>query len=196
MRVSSKLSPVINIEDSCNIESVIENSYEYFKSVLMDKDKRPVLLSKFVFIKFNFWIEHKAEAFWHLISLDKVENFGVFPCENFISESICKKNCKTKTRQVTLENKQVRDVCVYRATRINWIADIINLANIGDNSIKKWINDNKLHIRFQHEDVDYVLIFEIHSNKYQLITAFPVFYINKKEQFDNDYKTYLKIKNQ
>lgn len=192
MRVSTKLSSLINIDDKKNLEDVIECTYEEFKKNLMDKGKRPRLLGKFVFIKFNWWIDYKAEMYWHLISLHEVERFGVFPCENFISENICIKNCKTKLKQVTLKNKQVRDICVYRALRINWIIDIINLANKNDANIKKWIKDDKLHIRFQHEDVDYILIFEIYSDEYQLVSAFPVFYINKKETFDNDYNTFKK----
>ena len=71
--------------------------------------------------------------------------------------------------------------------------DIINLANEQDSRIKVWEKDRKLHLRYDYGDIDYVLIFSSKKNIYKLISAFPVFYINKKETFDKDYNDY-KIK--
>ena len=51
--------------------------------------------------------------------------------------------------------------------------------------------DNKFHVRFQHQDVDYVVIFSINKGRYQLISAFPVFYIKKKKAIDKAYQEYI-----
>ena len=196
MRNSSKLSLPIDITDKC-FKEIVEKAYEVFKSQLMDKESRVKLKGKFIFIDFSQWIDYKAEMFWHLISLDKNERFGVFPCENNMSDNICKMNCKDGLINVTLKNGQVRNICLYRACRIAWITEIINLANKKDESIMIWEKDNKKHIRFKHQDVDYVIILDINRGKCQLISAFPVFYINKKLTFNNDYEEYVrKIKNQ
>ena len=190
----SKLSPIIDIDGCNSIDEIIEISYRDFKSNIMDKVVRPRLFGKLVFIKFDWWIEHKAEMYWHLASLHEKERFNVFPCGNHISENRCNRNCVYQNRQITLKNGQKRYICVYRAIRVNWINDIIELANKKDISVKEWTKDDKLHLRFQHEDIDYIVIFEIHSKRYQLITAFPVFYINKKMEFDKDYSNYVKSK--
>jgi len=192
MRVSSKLSPIINISKVSNIDEIIDIIYAEFKCKFMNKLNRPKLFGKFVYIKFDTWIHYKAEMFWHFISLNEIEKFGVFPCENNISENICMENCLNKSKQIVMQNGQTRNICVYRAVRICWILDIINLANNNSENIKHWIKDKKMHIRFQHDDVDYIIIFEIKKNMYQIISAFPVFYINKKKTFDTDYKNYRK----
>ena len=54
------------------------------------------LLGKTIFIEFSNWIEHKADCYWHFISLNEKEKFNVFPCGNNLSEYICKKNCLTR----------------------------------------------------------------------------------------------------
>lgn len=196
MRVSSKLSPIKGVSTE-EFEDIIENAYEIFRVKFMDKENRPTLFNKFIFIDFKHWIDNKADCFWHLVSLHETEKFGVFPCENNISDIICKENCITKTKQITLHNGQIRDLCIFRMIRIEWVIDIILLANQKDDNIKVWEKDDKLHIRFQHEDVDYVIILLDRRNRYQLVSAFPVFYINKKKQFDNDYNNYIeKQKNQ
>lgn len=190
--ISSKLSPIINIDNCDSMDEIIELVYRDFKTNMMDKEVRAKLFNKLVFIKFDYWIKYKAEIYWHLISLHEKERFNVFPCGNNISENSCNKNCIYQRDQVTLKNGQTRDICVYRAIRINWINDIIKLASRKDKNIKEWIKDNKLYLRFQHEDVDYVVILEVGRNRYQLVSAFPVFYINKKMEFDNDYINYTK----
>lgn len=191
MRKSDKLSLPIDVT-GMTFEEIIEFEYEVFKREFMNKDTRVRLNNKFIFIDFNSWIDHKAEMFWHLISLNKRERFSIFPCENNISDNICKMNCQTNTKNVTLKNGQVRNICIYRACRISWIIEIIRLANNKDKNIKIWEKDNKLHVRFKHQDVDYVVIFAINKERYQLVSAFPVFYISKKCEFDKGYQDYLK----
>ena len=190
MRRSDKLSLPTDVTER-TFEEIIDFEYDVFKQEFMDKDTRVRLNNTFIFIDFNKWIDHKAEMFWHLISLSENERFSVFPCENNISDNICKMNCQTNKKSVTLKNGQVRNICIYRACRIKWITEIIKLANKNDKNIKIWEKDNKFHVRFQHQDVDYVVIFSINKGRYQLISALPVFYIKKKREFDKAYQEYI-----
>lgn len=194
MRISSELSPLIDISMTKNIDNIIDITYNEFKSKFMIKENRPKLFGKFIYVNFQNWIECKSEMFWHFISLNEIEKFGVFPCENSISDNVCNGNCMNRIKQVSLSDGQIRNICVYRAVRINWIIDIIELANNNSKYIKVWMKGKKLHVRFQHEDVDYIVIFEMNRNKYRIISAFPIFYINKKKTFDNDYQKYRHIK--
>lgn len=50
----------------------------------------------------------------------------------------------------------------------------------------------KLHIRYYKHPIDYVAIFVEKPRYYILISNFPVFYINKKKTFYNDYIKYKK----
>jgi hypothetical protein len=191
---SSKLPPVLNINECRDINSILEVTYNNFKNHIMDKNKRPKLFNKPIFIDFNNWIDHKAEMHWHMISLAVDEKFNILPCNNDISSMYKMDNCITNKYQVTMSNGQVRNICLYRAIRINWFNDIIKLTNNGDESIRYWEKDRKLYIRFQHETVDYAIVFQIQRNTYRLLSMFPVFYINKKQTFNTDYNKYMQNK--
>ena len=47
-----------------------------------------------------------------------------------------------------------------------------------------------MDFRYNNADIDYVVIFFETKEIYRLISAFPVFYINKKQIFDKDYNDY------
>ena len=191
MKNKDGLSPIINILDCEDIDSIIDITYIEFKKNHMNMEIRPKkLLGKTIFIEFSNWIEHKADCYWHFISLNEKEKFNVFPCGNNLSEYICKKNCLTRKNVITRHNREIRIICPFRAARINWILDIINLANKKDQRIKIWKKDKKLHLRYNNADIDYVVIFFETKETYRLISAFPVFYINKKQIFDKDYNDY------
>ena len=50
--------------------------------------------------------------------------------------------------------------------------------------------NGKLYLRYNHHGADFVLIFSVEKRFYRLISAFPVFYTNEKENFDKDYRKY------
>lgn len=182
--MKNKLSEPINISEFENYDEIIEYIYSIFKEDLMDRENREKLSGEFIFIDCTKWIINKPEMFWHLISLSELETFNIFPCNNDSSYNSCNENCIVKNKQILLLNGQKRNICYYRAIRIKWINEIIHLANQNDSRIKKWIMDDKLHIRFSEGETDYILIFKDNSNNknhYYLITAFPVFYINSKK---------------
>lgn len=189
-----ELPPTISFDEH-NIDTAIENIYDTYKNELMDKSKRPRLFGKFIYIDCGSWIENKPEMFWHLISLSETEKFNILPCNNDKSMILCKGNCLTGTNQIILKNGKKRNLCFYRATRINWICKVIEFANDGYNNIEKWIRDNRIYIRFQQNEIDYILIFDIRKSYYYFVSAFPVFYINSKRNYCNDYNNYIKNKN-
>lgn len=190
------LPPVVDLDPYSNKSEIINNLYDLYKSELMEKDNRVRLFNKFIYIECK-WIDYKAEMFWHLISLSEEDYFKEFPCEYDNLKLMCEENCIKHIKQVTLNSGQVRNICYFRAVRISWIKEIINLANNNSSHIKKWEKDGILYIRFEHETADYILLFlnKLNNGKYYFISAFPVFYPRSKVNYDNDFQNYQKIKN-
>ncbi|MDO4753566.1 MAG: hypothetical protein Q4A41_01055 [Bacillota bacterium] len=68
--------------------------------------------------------------------------------------------------------------------------------------MKYWekINSNKknrLYLRYQEEENDYLIVFEEKSSKrVTLITAFPVFFRSAKRDYDRDYLTFVQAQGQ
>ncbi|MCM3560568.1 hypothetical protein M4D57_18540 [Brevibacillus borstelensis] len=201
---SDKLSSPIPITNHTTNGEILDYLYSIFKENIMDKAKRPKLFNKFIFINFSKWIDLKSEVFWHLISLNRNERFNILPCNNDVTFMMCPNNCITPTETVLLSDGSERNVCYYRGTRIHWINEIIELANKSDEDIKTWKKKNiirgipvqQLYIRFTHGSVDYVIVFEEKYSQsgdvyqYYFVTAFPVFYISKKLEFDQEYQSY------
>ncbi|WP_127575242.1 hypothetical protein [Paenibacillus barengoltzii] len=203
---STKLPPPLIIDDDYNVS--IEHFYENFKVGFMDKNKRPRLFGKFIYVNCRNWIEKKSDTFWHLIAFDEgeSESFNILPCNNDVAQEICPENCIIKQFSIELNTKK-RDLCLYRGARINWISPVIELANKQDPNIQYWrkqeynfkkrMREGKTYIRFKHETVDYLIVLaEKYNdngelNNYHFITAFPVFYLNKKRLYDKDYLNFI-----
>jgi hypothetical protein len=201
---SSKLSSPIDISHLIQYDEIDNYLYHQFKSEFMDPDKREKLHGKFIHLDCKHWINNKNDVFWHLISLDKKEKFNILPCNNCSSFQKCPLNCINPSREITLANGNQRNICYYRGIRIKWLNEIIVLANNGDPNIKTWKGIKKIpgkgnikqyFIRFSHEAVDFILIFEEKYknglvNKYFFVTAFPIFYINSKQNYEAEYQSY------
>jgi hypothetical protein len=203
---SSKLSPPLNIDSFSNSNDIHNYLHSYFKANLMDQTIRPKLFGKFIYIDCSKWIDYKNQEYWHLASLNQTESFNILPCNNCLSAIKCNQNCVSPYEVIQLSNGVKRNVCFYRGIRINWINEIINLTNLNDPNIKKWnknvqirgTNRVQLFIRFQHEAVDYVLLFEEKYKgnalqHYHFVAAYPVFYINTKAQYDDEYQAHTAI---
>lgn len=97
-----------------------------------------------------------------------------------------------------MNNGSERAKCIYRAVRVSWIREIIDLYNDGDKRVKYWekINSNKkkrIYLRYQEAELDYIVIFEDKSDKrVVLITGYPVFFISAKKDYESDYQNYIK----
>ena len=93
-----------------------------------------------------------------------------------------------------MNDGNVRAKCLYRALRVGWIKEVIELYNENDVRVKYWekINSKKkkrLYLRYQEEELDYLIVLEKKSEKrVQLITAYPVFFVSAKK----DYQNYIK----
>ncbi len=186
------MPPVLDVSNK-SYNDKIDYLYKFYETEIMDRNKRPKLFNKFIYIDCNLRIKRKTEKFWHLITLGQKELFEILPCNNDISSTLCNANCIHGKKQIITSDGEIRNICFYRAIRINWINEIIKLANKNDSNIKIWLKpgpDNKLHIRLQESITDYILIFKEKPKYYYFITAYPVFYRGAKINFDNDYLKY------
>ncbi len=110
---------------------------------------------------------------------------------------LCNQNCNASHHAIVVKyGAETRNVCLLRASRLPWIIDIIKLAGKNDSSVNVWLKpgtgrqNGKLYLRYNHHGADFVLIFSVEKRFYRLISAFPVFYTNEKENFDKDYRKY------
>ena len=99
---------------------------------------------------------------------------------------------------IILSNGDVREKCIYRAVRIGWISEVINMYNAGDLRVRYWekVNSKKrkrLYLQYLEDEINYLVIFEEKSQKrVRLITAYPVFFISAKKDYEKDYQNYIK----
>lgn len=202
---SSKLPPPLPIGE--DFDSTLDSFYEVFKNGFMNKQTRPKLFGKFIYVNCNNWINYKSEAFWHLVAFDEGESnsFNILPCNNDIAGQKCPDNCINKVFSIELSDKR-RDICFYRGARLNWINEVLELANKRDRNIQLWRKkeynkrskqvDEKTYIRFKHETADYLIVLAEKQDKhgklinYHFVTAFPIFYLNKKRTYDEDYANF------
>jgi len=190
-----KLAPMSILSEQL-IGDIIDSCHDLFKRTIGAKD-RPKLGNREIYIRFN-WIEYKAEIFWHIGSVKNMPILDICPCNNDISSVICAANCVNGTDMIALSDGLVRAKCIYRATRVGWILDIVNMYNAADSRVKYWEKTNKNHrkrvyLRYQEEENDYLVVFEEkNANRVQLITGYPVFLISAKRDLDKDYLNYQK----
>ena len=185
------------LELTGDFEKDIDIAYEYFSTAINDRKKRPTLFDKEVFIEAHEIIEGRPEGFWHVISLEENHHFKVLPCVNDGNIELCNQNCNASHHAIVVKyGAETRNVCLLRASRLPWIIDIIKLAGKNDSSVNVWLKpgtgrqNGKLYLRYNHHRADFVLIFSVEKRFYRLISAFPVFYTNEKENFDKDYRKY------
>lgn len=139
-----------------------------------------------------------SEAFLHMISFAKSHNFKILPCINdYDYQDICDKNCLNCHYQVTLTfgSEKERNLCIYRAIRIRWVVELIKLANSNNQNIQMWVKNEKMHLRYKNNSIDYIAIFveaKIKGKKvYKLISNFPVIYTSNSYKYDREYKKYI-----
>ena len=194
--MNSNLSPILQFPE--NVKQSIDIAYKYFAEYIADRAHRPALFDKEVFVECSERINERPVGFWHIISLEDKHRFSkIVPCVNDPTIDLCNQNCITGTLQVAIRYAtETRNVCLYRASRLPWIIDIITRANRDDPAVKVWLKpggkkaSDKLYLRYNHYGIDYVVIFSAERKFYRLISAFPVFYLNEKQDLDNDYQLY------
>ena len=67
-----------------------------------------------------------------------------------------------------------------------------------DARVKYWekVNSqkrNRLYLRYQEDELDYLIVFEAKGEKkVRLITAYPIFFVSAKKDYEKDYQDYQK----
>ena len=189
-----EIIPVSSTDFHQNLDQI----YEYYKTL---KSKKLIYNGKNVIFQNEHLILGRESEFWHLASLGLKETFKVLPCTRCESKRICPTNCNSEAFKVDLKGGLgERKLCTYRAHRINFVELILSLCNNGDprimkfkknqkNKYKRW--ETKEFIRFVDTelDIDYIIIlrFNSKSDKYIIVSAYPVFYVDTAKRFDKDY---------
>ena len=194
IQMKKKLTPIA-FDKTGELSVIFDNCHSTFKETIATKD-RPLFRGMEIYVPLK-WIENKAEIFWHSASIEQKEKLDIKPCTNDISSAFCPENCILGTEVITMNDGNIRAKCLYRALRVGWIREIIELYNANDVRVKYWkkVNSKKktrLYLRYQ-EEVDYLIVFEKKSEKrVQLITAYPVFFVSAKKDYEKDYQNYIK----
>ena len=193
--MSGKLRP-IEIKEEDTLAEFFDRCHEMFKTTIATKN-RPTFGEREIYVPLN-WIDRKAEIFWHSASIEQKPRLDIKPCNNDILSAYCDENCVTGLEAIVMDNGDTRAKCIFRAARVGWIREIIIMYNAGDSRVKYWekINSNKknrLYLRYQEDEIDYLVVLEDKSEKrVTLITAFPVFFISAKKDYEKDYQNYIK----
>lgn len=202
MCLSDPLYPV-NYKDDI---SLFEDSYKIFDENLRNIEKRPRLWGKKIFIDCtNFADDGRELSYWHICSIGADDSkYDMYPCLNDSAGSKCQYKCDVDHEENFLKDKNGIP-CVYRASKIIWLIEILRLANLGGSRyIKIWKTQNKktrqvdLLIRYESEIIDYVIIFKIQNAEseypYRFKTAFPIVLKSYKRRYDKEYINYTKTK--
>lgn len=194
-QVEKKLTPIA-INKELELSEVFDECHSKFKETIATKD-RPLFNGMEIYVPLK-WIENKAELFWHSASIELKDKLDIKPCTNDISSAFCQENCILGTDLIAMNNGDVRAKCLYRALRVGWIREIIELYNANDIRVKYWEKENsnkkrRLYLRYQEEELDYLIVLEKKNEKrVQLITAYPIFFVSAKKDYEKDYKNYIK----
>lgn len=194
--MNSNLSPIL--EFPADVNQSLNIAYDYFAKNIGNRAHRPALFDKEVFIDCTEYIDDRPAGFWHIISLEDKHRFSkILPCTNDPTIDLCEQNCVTGKNQVAIKHGvENRNICLYRAARLPWIIDLIKMANRDDPAVQVWLKpggskaNDKLYLRYKHSGKDFAVIFSVQGKFYRLISAYPVFYLNEKQDFDNDYAAF------
>ena len=130
--------------------------------------------------------------------MEQKPQLDIKPCNNDIAAAHCEENCVIGMDSIVLSNGDVREKCIYRAVRVGWISKVIHMYNVGDPRVRYWekVNSKKrkrLYLQYLEDEINYLVIFEEKSQKrVRLITAYPVFFISAKKDYEKDYQNYIK----
>lgn len=194
--MNSNLSPILQFP--ADVQQSLDIAYDYFAKNIADRGHRPELFGKEIYIECSEDINDRPVGFWHIISLEDKHRFQkIVPCVNDPTIDICNQNCITGKNQIVVSyGAETRNICLYRASRLPWIIDLVKMANRDDPAVQVWLKsggkkaNDKLYLRYNHNGNDFLVIFSSQKKFYRLISAFPVFYLNEKSDLDNDYKMY------
>lgn len=194
--MNSNLSPILQLP--ADVNQALDIAYDYFAKNIGDRAHRPALFDREVLIDCTEFIENRPTGFWHIVSLEDKHRFSkIVPCVNDPSIDLCEQNCITGKEKIAIkQGVETRYICLYRAARLPWILDLIKMASRDDPAVQVWLKpggskaNDKLYLRYNHGGNDFVVIFTIQKHGYRLISAFPVFYLNEKQNMNKEYTAY------
>ena len=136
----------------------------------------------------------KDVMFWHLASLGKNENTGitprgweVLPCTNDFVQHVCLELCSDMREEIDIGEKYPRYPCLFRAMRISWIQEVLNLANSNDFSVSvNTQEDGRIALHHSHNGQSYLVVIEEKPKYYRLTTAYPVFLSKKRRSLNRE----------
>jgi hypothetical protein len=207
--MSNPLTERIKIAHNKTDLDILEEAFKLYELELKDRQKRPELFGRMVFIDERPGANGKDEGFWHIASIGEDDTkYDMFPCQNHVAHTICRFKCDSDHNENYLKESNSIP-CVFRAQKMNLVKEIIELANTDKNhpNIRIWQQVNqkgkRLLIRYINDGVnlDYVLVFQIEYTKaksdirwYRLITGYPVVLKSYKRRFDKEFSEYKKRK--
>lgn len=194
----------INILEYDTIDDFIEYAYSLFQLRFRNSDRRIMFRNRPIFIDYTELHEEKSITFWHIASLegdDSYNKYTQYPCQNTFSIGNCDSMCNINGDKCFYIKNTPRIVCIYRASFINFVYEIIKLCNEKSEFIQtidsvrnvRGKRTKRIILRYKDKYYDYVIIFEPKYTEgkkdiknYKLITAYPVF--NKDDIFELDKK--------
>lgn len=215
-----KVSELLQCEGLC-FQKDMNCIYDIFHDCFMKQENRPDYNGKFIFFNMNKDIKveingirvnktlSKSERFLHIVSLENNgKKYNVDPCSNDDAITYCKNECNTDNSNLGEFKLLHRSECYYRLMRIHRIPEVIQLANNKDKDIQEWSEiekdkkNNKIYkrfIRYNHKKDDYIIILKENRkngsiDRYEFITAFPLFKRENKKEYDKKYQKYIQKK--
>lgn len=192
----SKLIP-IDISGLSTTEDIMNKCHNIFKDTMASKENKPQIDGREVLVPLK-WLDYKAETFWHSASIEPKQRLDILPCNNDITSSLCSNNCIAATDSIVLNGAE-REKCIYRAVRVNWIKPVLEMYNHNDSRVKYWEKvhsknkKKRIYLRYQDEEIDYLIVLEdISDKRVRFITAYPIFFLSAKRDYENDYQIYRK----
>ena len=186
----------------CNLIKINKIANDKF----LKKHSREKLKGIFIYIDANkiYGINKKI---LHSVTIKDKEFYSSYPCINDVSYIRCLNKCSISNNNIFCAKKFERAICSYRMSRINWIWEVIHLANLDDANIKIWsklcedkttgqLNVWKRFVWYKNELASYVIIFIEKYEKSRLkmlefLTAYPVFNRRTEDQFNADYQEFI-----
>jgi hypothetical protein len=210
-----ELTPPINVNRFKDPAEVFNEAYLNFQVDFIYQNNRPKLFNKRIVLDELVSYDNKINGFWHIASIgendtisETMEKYDMDPCINDFANSKCIYDCDINHTENFLKDIN-RIPCLFRASRIIWVKEIIELLNNNPNHtcIKVWKQKNTntkektLKIRYTKDNIDFIIIFKIFNTKdnsdidyYRLITAYPLVLKSYKKRFDKEYRKYCESK--
>ncbi|MBQ9014171.1 MAG: hypothetical protein IJ094_11595 [Bacilli bacterium] len=183
--------------------------YKEFNDKFLVKNNREKLKGDFIYVE-NIKEYGVNKCFLHSVSIRDNEKYGIYPCTNDITYTLCNTKCSSDSKsniRCVVNLKQNRAICYYRLARIHWVPEIIAKANEDDVNIKMWsktfkdkttgrMRIKKRFVWYKCGLANYVIIFEEkykdrRLNFLKYITSYPVFGKQTEKGFERDFRDYM-----